>query len=135
MKLATLAALFLYTILTLLTACSFSQPASQSTGILQGHVTIGPLVPVQQVGEADPIPAPEVYAARQIVIFSADGQTEIARAEIDAEGNYSIELPTEVYQVDINRIGIDFAYGLPAFVTIVAGGITLLDVDIDTGMR
>lgn len=135
MRHTTLAALLLYTILALLTACSFSQPASQSTGILQGHVTIGPLVPVQQVGEAEPVPAPEVYAARQIVIFSADGQTEIARAQIDAEGNYSIELPADVYQVDINRIGIDFAKGLPTFITIVAGGITVLDVDIDTGMR
>lgn len=134
-KLSTLFNLLLLNIIALLAACASPLPTPQSTGMLQGHVTIGPLVPVQREDVPDPTPAPEVYAARQIVIFSADGQTEIARAEINSQGNYSIELPSGEYLVDINQLGIDSADGLPTIITIISDGITLLDIDIDTGIR
>ena len=94
----------------LVVACT---PIPQATGTLRGHVTIGPLVPVVQVGVPDPTPAPEVYAARQIVIYKTNGKTEVARANIDPQGNYEIDLPVGTYVVDINRIGIDSASGLP----------------------
>jgi hypothetical protein len=110
-------------------------PLPQTTGTLRGHVTIGPLVPVLQEGEPDPTPAPEVYAARQIVIYKTNGKTEVARANIDAQGNYEIELPVGTYVVDINRIGVDHAKGFPTEVDILADQVTILDVDIDTGIR
>lgn len=120
----------------LLVICIACKPISpQATGTLQGHVTIGPLVPVQREGIPDPTPAPEVYVARQIVIFSPDGNTEIARADINPQGNYSVELPTGEYLVDINHLGIDFAAGFPATVNIHSDRTTVLDVDIDTGIR
>jgi hypothetical protein len=37
--------------------------------------------------------------------------------------------------VDINHTGIDFAENLPMAVVIAADGITVLNVDIDTGIR
>jgi hypothetical protein len=117
---------------SLAVACT---PIPKATGTLRGHVTIGPLVPVVRVGEPDPTPAPEVYAARQIVIYKTNGKTEVARAEIDAQGNYEISLPVGTYIVDINRIGIDSAAGLPTEVDIFADQVTVLDVDIDTGIR
>jgi len=127
---------YAYYIFIILSFCLSCAPAApQPTGILQGHVTIGPLVPVQRVGIPDPTPAPEVYAARQMVIFSADGRNEIARADISPQGNYSIELPAGDYTVDINRLGIDFAAGFPATVNIHPDQTTVLDVDIDTGIR
>lgn len=116
----------------LVAACT---PIPQATGTLRGHVTIGPLVPVHREGEPDPTPAPEVYAARQIVIYKPNGKTEVARAQIDAQGNYEIDLPVGTYVVDINRIGIDSATGLPTEVDIFVDQITILDVDIDTGIR
>jgi hypothetical protein len=115
-----------------ISACT---PTPKSLGVLRGHVTIGPLVPVLREGEPEPTPAPEVYAARQIVIYKTNGKTEVARAEIDAQGNYKISLPVGTYIVDINRIGIDHAKGLPAEVVIIADQETVLDVDIDTGIR
>jgi hypothetical protein len=118
----------------LLSACT-STLQTQATGILRGHVTIGPLVPVLREGELEPTPAPEVYAARQIVIYKSDGKTEVVRAEIDAQGNYEVSLPVGVYVVDINRGGIDSASGLPKEVEIKKGEVTVLDVDIDTGIR
>ncbi len=107
----------------------------QETGILEGHVTIGPLVPVVREGEPEPTPAPEVYASRQIVVCGQDGVTEVATVQINGQGNYRVELPVGKYVVDINHVGIDMAKDLPHTVEIVAGQTTRLDVDIDTGIR
>ena len=115
-----------------LVGCS-QQP--QVTGVLAGHVSIGPLVPVVREGEPEPTPAPEVYAARQVVIYKSDGRKEIARAEINALGDYWIDLAPGTYVVDINHGGIDMASSLPAEIQIQAGQITRLDIDIDTGIR
>lgn len=110
-------------------------PVPGETGVLQGHVTIGPLVPVVREGEPEPTPGPEVYASRQIVIYASDGQTEVARVQIDGKGNYRVELAVGTYVVDINHAGIDMAKELPKTVEIESGQVTRLDVDIDTGIR
>ena len=112
--------------------CSWGPKA---TGTLEGHVSIGPLVPVLREGEPEPTPAPEVYAGRQIVVFSSGGRREIARVETNAQGNSRVPLPAGSYLVDINHAGIDSAAGLPAEVEIMAGQTTQLDVDIDTEIR
>ncbi len=49
-------------LLMVFTACN-SGP--REFGVLEGQVTIGPLVPVMREGEDPPTPAPEVYAARE----------------------------------------------------------------------
>jgi hypothetical protein len=115
-----------------LLACTRSP---QEFGILEGHVTIGPLVPVVREGEAEPTPAPEVYAGREVVVFKEDGKTEFARLKIGADGNYRAELPVGTYVVDINHLGIDFAKELPKEIEITVQGVTRLDIDIDTGIR
>lgn len=121
---------------TIDTATSSSGQIEQKTsGTLQGHVTIGPLQPVARVDEPTPVVPPEVYAARQIVVFATDGQAEIARVPIGPDGTYQVALPPGSYVVDINRAGIDSSKDLPAKVQIVAGQTTTLDVDIDTGIR
>lgn len=107
----------------------------QAFGLLEGHVTIGPLVPVIREGEVEPTPPPEVYAAREIVVFKEDGKTEVTRLTIDGSGNYRAELPVGTYVVDINHLGIDMAAGLPQKIEITHQGVTRLDIDIDTGIR
>ena len=111
------------------------QTAPSPEGILKGHVSIGPLQPAIQEGMPEPTPNPEVYAARQIVIFDQSGRKEIARASINFAGDYEIALPAGTYVVDINHSGIDFAKGLPAQVEIRPNEVTLLDIAIDTGIR
>jgi hypothetical protein len=113
-------------------ACTSSTP---QTGILEGHVAIGPLVPVLREGEPQPTPAPEAYTAREIVIFSRDGRTEVARAAISADGHYRIVLPVGTYLVDINHVGIDTGVDLPRLVEIISQRTVRLDVEIDTGIR
>jgi hypothetical protein len=125
--------LFLLTLLLVfLSAC---QPQAVEFGILEGQVSIGPLVPAVREGESEPTPAPEVYAAREIVVSSQNGKKEITRLAIGPDGVYRAELPVGNYLVDINHAGIDRADGLPAKITITAGQATRLDIDIDTGIR
>ena len=119
-------------LLIVLSACTLGP---KEFGTLEGQVTIGPLVPVVREGEAEPTPAPEVYAAREIVIYKGNGKTEVTRLEIDASGWYRGVLPVGTYVVDINHLGIDSAASLPLEITITAGGVVRLDIDIDTGIR
>lgn len=121
----------------LLTALVFSAcaRAPQEKGILEGHVTIGPLTPVTRLGDPEPTPNPAVYADRAVVVYKADGKSEVARLSIDTSGNYRAELPTGTYVVDINHAGIDNAADLPREITITSQEITRLDIDIDTGIR
>jgi hypothetical protein len=122
--------------LTLMASSLFAcTPSSQTFGILEGHVTIGTLVPVAREGEAEPTPAPEVYASREIVVYRNDGRTEFARLKIDANGNYRAELPVGTYVIDINHLGVDRADDLPQEIEIIPQGITRLDIAIDTGIR
>jgi len=114
------------------TACALGP---KEYGLLEGQVKIGPLQPAMQVGEEAPTPAPEVYAAREIVVYKQNGKTEFTRLGIDPTGYYEGELPVGVYVVDINRIGIDSADNLPKMIEIRAGTITTLDIEIDTGIR
>jgi hypothetical protein len=105
------------------------------TGVLEGHVTVGPLSPVVQEGVPEPAPAPAVYIGRKMVIYAEDGQQEVTRVDIDGSGNYRVTLPVGVYVVDINHLGVDLAMGLPQPVEIKSQHTTRLDVDIDTGIR
>ena len=113
-------------------ACSQATP---KTGWLEGQVTIGPLVPVMREGESPPTPAPEVFEAREIVVFKPNGTSEVMRIPLDDVGRFRGELPVGAYMVDINHLGIDFADGYPKEVEIREREITWLEVDIDTGIR
>ena len=105
-----------------------------TTGTLQGHVNIGPLRPLVRIDEPTPVVPPEAYAARQIVIYATDGQTEIARVQIGPDGNYDAALPPGPYVVDLTQSGMDRS-NLPVKIQIAAGQTTTVDVEIDTGIR
>lgn len=125
-----------FVLLTIVAVSLFACAQSpQEYGIIEGHVTIGPLMPVIREGEAEPTPAPEVYAAREVILFEKDGRTEFQRLKIDANGNYRAEVPVGRYVVDINHTGIDTAANLPQEIEIVSQEVTRLDIDIDTGIR
>ncbi len=107
----------------------------QERGTLTGHVTIGPLQPVQREGEPAPTPGPEVYAAWEIVVYTLDMRKEVARAAIDGEGNYTVELRPGTYTVMAEQAtGGGFSQQTHT-VGIAAEQTTQLDIDIDTGIR
>ena len=102
---------------------------------MEGHVTVGPSLPAWHEGLTEPTPDPRVYASREVVIYSADGRTEVARAQIDSEGDYCVTLPVGTYVVDIYHAGMDVGVDLPQTVEIVSQKVTRLDIVIDTGVR
>ena len=111
---------------------------SGPTGTLEGKVTVGPLTPVERAGAPSPVPNPEVFTSRHLVVYAADGITRVADVPIKAAGyygTYSISLPPGTYVLDIPRQGIGHASPLPQQVTISPGRTTIVDVDIDTGIR
>lgn len=127
-------------ILFLFTAC---QPQSSGgivpqlvqPGILQGHVSIGPLTPVERVGVPTPTVSADIYAAQQIMIYQPDGKTVVSRITPDAKGDYSVTLAPGQYVVNMVRQGIQRARDLPATVTVESGKTARLDISIDTGIR
>ena len=119
-------------LLIFFTSCTLGP---QEFGVLEGQVTIGPLVPVMREGEDAPTPAPEVYAAREIVVYKKNGKTEFTRLQIDSNGWYQGELPVGTYVIDINRLGIDSAAGLPKEIEIKPNSVITFDIEIDTGIR
>ena len=115
------------------------QPVKTERALLQGAVTIGPLTPVQKVGEY-PTAAPGVFAARKIMVYDKSGKNlvqEVAITQIDssANGYYTVLLAPGAYTVDINQGGIDRAANLPQKITLVANQTITINVDIDTGIR
>ena len=122
----------LFSLLISITSCTLG-PAE--FGVLEGQVNIGPLQPAIQVGEDPPTPAPEVYAAREIVVYKKNGVTEYTRLAIGPTGLYRGDLPVGVYVIDINHLGIDSADNLPLEITIFADRVFTLDISIDTGIR
>jgi hypothetical protein len=109
--------------------------AGQETGTLTGHVTIGPLQPVQRQGEPEPTPGPEVYAAWEIMVYTLDMRKEVARAAIDGEGNYTVELRPGTYTVTAQQTAGRGLSQSTHTVGITAGQTTQQDIDIDTGIR
>jgi len=121
---------------TTLTLPSPTAARSQNTGTLTGRVTIGPLSPGPvRVGVTPPPIPPEVYAARTIQIFAADGATLVTNVKINPDGTYAVTLPSGNYVVSLARSGIDRARDLPKKITVESGKTVQLDIDIDTGIR
>jgi hypothetical protein len=109
---------------------------SQAIGILTGHVAIGPLQPIERVGEPQPTPSPAIYAAWKIVVFSADGRNEIVRADIDSGGDYQMSIHAGKYIVTAQPVNGGVLGGQQVQpVEIFKGETTKLDVSIDTGIR
>lgn len=107
---------------------------SKQKGVLTGHVTIGPLRPVERPGDPTDIP-PEVYDARKVMVYDRSGKNLVKRVDIGHDGRYRVELPPGVYVVDINRLGIDRSREVPRTIEIRAGEVVTIDIDIDTGIR
>ena len=69
------------------------------------------------------------------MVYKQNGETEFTRLAIDSNGQYRGELPVGFYVIDINRLGIDMAKGLPKEIEIKSNSVTTLDIEIDTGIR
>jgi hypothetical protein len=103
-------------------------------GTLSGAVTIGPNCPVEKVDDPCPTP-PAAYAARKVLVKSADASKVLFVVDIDSHGFYRIDLVPATYTIDLQKNGIDRSAEVPAKVTIASGGSVQLNISIDTGIR
>jgi hypothetical protein len=129
-------------VLLILTACFTTVSCSQNTaqtGLLQGGVIIGPITPVEQPGQTIIVP-PEVFSSRKVLVSGPNGAKLVQEVTINqigqtANGYYAVQLEPGTYTVDVAHSGIGGSSGLPQKITITAGQTTILDIDIDTGIR
>ncbi len=115
-----------------------SSPTDPSTqgprGTLSGSVTIGPNCPVESTAGPCP-PPPGAYALRKVLIETADASKVLFTVDIDEHGFYRIDLVPGVYTVDLQKTGAGRSADVPAEVTITQGVATVLNINIDTGLR
>ncbi len=133
MKRANVFLAFIFTIL-LIPPISGCFGETQEPGVLEGHVTIGPIWPVERLGEQKPIP-PEVYEARKVMVYNKSGKRLFEEVSLSSDGYYGVELRPGTYTIDINRIGIDSSSDVPKQIVIESGQVVVLNIDIDTGIR
>ncbi len=105
---------------------------SAPAGILTGHVTIGPLCPVERI-DMPCLPTPETYASRKIVVYDARNSALVQRVTINSIGDYRVELSPGTYVIDVEPAG-GFRSSTRT-ITIESGKTATLDIDIDTGIR
>jgi hypothetical protein len=110
---------------------------NQEQGFLEGKISIGPLCPVEH-DPPDPtcLPTADTFKAYPVGIFSADGKHKIAQINPALDGTFRIDLDPGKYLVILEyehlRIG---SSNLPAEVEISSRNKTIIDIDIDTGIR
>jgi hypothetical protein len=110
------------------------QSSSQVLGRLSGVVTIGPNCPGPTTTQPCPTP-PDAFAARKVEVYDEARTKLLFTVDIDSQGLYVIDLAPAKYTVDVKKVGIDRASGVPAVVDIKANTVTKLDIAIDTGIR
>jgi hypothetical protein len=131
-------AAILLTLLAVLACSGKNSPTDPATqgprGTLSGAVTIGPNCPVETTAGPCP-PPPGAYALRKVLVESADASKVLFTVDIDEHGFYRIDLVPGVYTIDLKKTGADRSGDVPVKVTITQGVATVLNINIDTGLR
>ena len=110
---------------------------TQEVGFLKGVISIGPICPVEK-DPPDPgcLPTYETYKAYPVTIWTSDGRRKIAQLDPALDGSYNLELNPGRYSVVLgtsqNSIG---SSNLPVKVEIRSQAETILNINIDTGIR
>lgn len=106
-----------------------------TTGVLAGKVSVGPICPVERIGVPCPVP-PEVYTSPEFLVLSNNQSKTIISFHADASGNYSVSLPPGTSDVVVSaKSGFGYMSNLPDTITIKAGETTVLDINVDIGIR
>jgi hypothetical protein len=111
-----------------------SPTASARVGYLEGHASIGPLTPLEQIGTPPPTPSQQVCLARGLIILASDGMTVVTSFHLLPDCTYRVALPPGSYIVQLKPEG-GVSRDLPKTVQILRGQSVRLDLTIDTGIR
>ncbi len=121
--------------LFLISGCS--KQVIKEAGFLEGVISIGPICPVERI-PPDPacLPTAETYKAYPVSVWTSNRERKIAQINPALDGSFSIDLAPGDYLVVLekehNTIG---GSNLPVEVSINSQNKTILNVNIDTGIR
>ena len=110
-----------------LAACASN--AEQPSGGISGTVTAGPACPVEIAGSPCP---PRVWTGT-VRATASDGTTH--ETQTDGEGRYRLPLPDGTYEVTPVIDGGGPPTATAVSVTVTAGEMQTLDLQVDTGIR
>lgn len=115
-----------------LAACTQIGPGGPQ-GTLVGDVVAGPTCPVEKAGNPCP---PRPVPNRQVTIETSVGDVA-ATVTTDAQGHFTVHLPPGHYVVRVAIIPgqVGLRQVTPGDVIIVAGQITSITIELDTGIR
>ena len=121
--------------LTFFSGCDNKKPLNP--GFLKGTISIGPICPVETIPPSPACqPTAETYKAYPVGVFTADGSSKIAQLNPSIDGSYITELPPGDYLVVLEKAkNGPGSSNLPAEVSITAEDDTVLNINIDTGIR
>jgi hypothetical protein len=109
---------------------------STGTGLLEGKISIGPICPVETVPPSpECLPNAETYKAYPVGVWTDDGKRRVALIMPALDGSYSIGLVPGQYLIKLDK---DYGIGrsnLPVKVEISTIKNTILNINIDTGIR
>lgn len=111
------------------TACQSSEPLNSG---IKGTAVLGPINPVETIGEANDAP----YAGAVIVVKNVSGSKEIARTKTAEDGTFTIALPEGSYSVEgLSAEGTMLPFAKPFEVQVEKDKYTDITVSFDTGIR
>lgn len=109
----------------------------ETSGIVKGKVSIGPLCPVEREGV--PCGPDDVYSSRKIVMTPKGGGRPVDvpfYIQLNADGTFEERIPEGDYEVALTDCGfMGCQYELPKMVRVLADQTLSLMIDIDTGIR
>jgi len=110
-----------------------SEPSAP--GVLEGHLTITSLKPVER-DDARPSKGAAVdYAAYPLLILSKNGKRTIREIAADKDGNYRVSLPAGDYVLDAKGRAPKRLRAKRKSFTVVSNQTVRVDFDLDTGIR
>ena len=114
-------------VLVLAAACA-SNAGSAPSGGIEGHVTIGPMCPVEREGS----PCPPGTWSGIVRATASDGSVHDTRT--GADGSYQLALPPGTYTVTPVVEGAGLPTAKPVTVTVTTA-MQPLDLQLDSGIR
>lgn len=114
-----------------LALCSLPACSAETSGggIIEGHVSRGPIMPVCRDG----VPCDGVYADAKIVVKDKAGAVA-ARATADRNGDFKVGVRAGAFAVGVDVSG-PFPSCSQVDIVVVDGATVRADVDCDTGIR
>ncbi|NOT39370.1 MAG: carboxypeptidase regulatory-like domain-containing protein [Alphaproteobacteria bacterium] len=112
--------------LLVLQAC---EAGSMETGVIEGLVKLGPIMPVCREG----VPCDGVYKGAKVVLRTPGGQV-VKRATADDKGGFWMDAPTGRFEVAVDVEG-PLPSCTPAQISVAARQIVHVEIDCDSGIR